>query len=142
MQPVIIFILFVFLLISPENSWAEKNYRIVVFGDSLVAGYQLQKDDAFSAKLGQRVRAAGYEQIEIIDATKETTSSASATMETDFIKQKLPDVIIIVLGFNDAKRGVLTSAVGYNLNAIITDLKRTNAYIILAGNNGYASRGE
>lgn len=126
-------ILGLFILSSPVDSWAEKNYRVVVFGDSITSGYQLQQQEAFPARLEQKLHAAGYDHLDVINMGKENASTSSAVMETDGVAEKLPDVIIVQLGFNDAKRGVVSSAINYNLNLIISALKNTGAYIILVG---------
>lgn len=117
-------ILFLFLFLSPEDSWAEKNYRVVVFGDSIISGFQLQPQESFPAKLEQRLRASGYDHLEVINLSKDNLSSANAIAQTDLVAQKLPDVIILQLGFNDTARGVLASAIHYNLNTIIYELKK------------------
>ena len=40
--------------------------RLLVFGDSLVAGYGLPAQDGFQAQLGAALKAAGY-SVEILD---------------------------------------------------------------------------
>ena len=126
-------ILSLFFMLSPQESWAEKKYRIIVFGDGIISGYQLQSQEAFPAKLEQRLRAAGYDHLEVISLGNDNLSSANAIAETERVVEKLPDVIIIQLGYNDTVRGVLPSAINYSLNTIISDLKKTRAYIILVG---------
>ena len=133
MQLRIALTLFALMIASPENSWAEKIYRVVIFGDSITAGYQLQPQDAFPARLESKLRAAGYENVEVINMSKPNASTASATAESSAVGAKLPDVIILELGFNDSKRGVLASAIASNLNTIIADFKHTGAYIIFMG---------
>jgi len=135
-------ILFLFLFLSPEDSWAEKNYRVVVFGDSIISGFQFQPQESFPAKLEQRLRASGYDHLEVINLSKDNLSSANAIAQTDLVAQKLPDVIILQLGFNDTARGVLASAIHYNLNTIIYELKKTGAYLILVGSPASNSREE
>jgi len=125
--------LLVFLFVSPENSWAGKIYRVVLFSDSITAGYQLQAQETFAAKLQSKLHASGYEQLEVINLGKENATTASATENLDAVREKLPDVIIVQLGYVDAKRGVLASAVGHNLYTIVSSLKSTGAYIILLG---------
>lgn len=126
-------ILFVFLFVSPADSWADKSYKVVVFGDSITGGYQLQPQDAFPARLERKLKLSGYDRIEVINMSKNDATTASASGETEKVVQALPDVIIVQLGYNDAKRGVLSTATAYNLGVIITQLKPTGAYIILAG---------
>ncbi len=142
MRIIITLTLFAFLALSPENSWAEKIYRVVVFGDSLTSGYQLQQQDAFPARLEQRLRAAGYEKIEVINMSKPNASTASATADVDLVVQKLPDVVVIELGFNDTKRGVVSSAIANNLNNMVETFKRAGAYVVLMGIEPPAAMGE
>lgn len=126
-------ILFVFLLLSPEHSWADKTYRIVVFGDSITGGYQLQPQDAFPARLERKIKSIGYDHVQVINLSDIHATTASATEQTDKVLQQLPDVIIVQLGYNDAKRGVVASATFSNLYTILSALKPSGAYIILAG---------
>lgn len=128
-----LFTLLVFLLGSPENSWAGKIYRVVLFSDSITSGYQLQAQESFAAKLESKLHASGYEQLEVINIGKENMTTASATEDIELVRQKLPDVVIVQLGFVDAKRGVLASAIALNLNNIVYALKETGAYVILVG---------
>jgi acyl-CoA thioesterase-1 len=126
-------ILFVFLLISPHNSWADKTYRIVVFGDSITGGYQLQPQDAFPARLERKIRAAGYDNVSVVNLSDNNGTTASATTQTDKVLAEMADVIIVQLGYNDVKRGVVSSATYFNLNTILNALKPSGAYVILAG---------
>lgn len=126
-------ILFTLILATPEISWAAKVYRVVVFGDSITSGYQLQPQDAFPARLEQRIRAAGYEDASVVSLGRIDLTSAAATAETDAVLQALPDVVVVQLGFNDTKRGVIASAIANNINIILSALKKSGAYIVLVG---------
>lgn len=126
-------ILFVLLLVSPEDSRAEKNYRVVVFGDGITSGYQLQQQDAFPAKLEQKLRAAGYDHLQVINLGNDTITTAEATTKTDEVNAQLPDVVIVQLGYNDTKRGVIASAIASNLNTILSNIQQSGAYVILVG---------
>ena len=129
-----LFFLCFFVLLSPVVSWADsKLYRVVVFGDSITSGYQLQEQDAFAARLKKRIHAAGYDKVEVLNLGNIGATTASATTEVQKLGDYTPDVIIIELGFNDAKRGVIASAVKFNLNTIIDAAKKTGSYVILAG---------
>ena len=133
MKNLIASILCALWLLSPANSWAGKSYRVAVFADGVMGGYQLQEQDTFAAKLKKKIQAAGYDQIEVFNVSTFGTTTASATDDVDQVTALRPDVVIVQLGFNDAKRGVVTSAIGSSLNSIIARVKETGAYIILAG---------
>lgn len=125
--------LYIICLICPQNSWADKLYRVVILGDSITSGYQLQPQDAFPAKLQRKIHTAGYDRVEVINMGQDNATTASTLSYVDSVAGKLPDVIVVQLGFNDAKRGVPTTATGSNLNRIVATLKRTKAYVVLAG---------
>lgn len=133
MRILVVFTLFVLLVTSPEISRAEKVYRVVVYGDSITSGYQLQPQDSFPARLEKKILSNGYEGVTVINLSREDATTASATATTDQVLQTLPDVIIVQLGYNDARRGVLASAVAHNLKNIIIELKKSGAYIIVMG---------
>lgn len=133
MQVFFAFILAFFLMACPQNSWAEKVYHVVVFGDGITSGYQLQPQDAFPAQLEKKIRQAGYDQVKVFSLGDSSWTSAEATTHLQEVIDALPDVIIIQFGYNDSKRGVVAEATRSNLNIIVNGLKKTNAYIILAG---------
>jgi len=133
MRKLLAFVILVFAFASPQDSWADKTYHVVVFADSIAGGYQLQPQDAFPARLERRIRAAGYDQVEMFNISDNNGTTASATTKVDEVISKLPDVIIVQLGFNDAKLGVVPEATRTNLNSILFALKKTGAYIIMAG---------
>jgi len=124
---------FPLFLANSHDARADKVYQIVVFGDSITGGYQLQPQDAFPARLERRIRQAGYDNIQMHNLSEISATTASATAEVDKVIATLPDVIIVQLGFNDAKRGVVSAATRSNLTDILKALKKTGAYIILAG---------
>ena len=134
--------LFLSVAANPVNSWAGKVYRVVVFGDSITQGYQLQPQDAFPARLQQKLRAMGYDAIEVINMSKVGAATAAATNDTQSVIQKLPDVVIVQLGYNDTRRGVLPTSVTSSLNMIVGELKRAGIYVVLAGINAPATLGE
>lgn len=133
MQVFLGFILAIMLMACPQNSWADKVYHIVVFGDGITSGYQLQPQDAFPARLERRVREAGYDQVKVFSLGDSNWTSAEATSQLQPVIDALPDVIIVQFGYNDSKRGVVAEATRSNLNVIVSGLKKTGAYIILAG---------
>lgn len=130
------------LLGFPGYAHAEKEFKVVVFGDSLASGYQIQPEDAFPAKLERKIRAAGYNRLTMVNISKATATTATATKDIDLVKAEHPDVIVIMLGINDVMRRVLPSATYGNLDNIVRYLKMTNAYLVLVGMTAPAANGE
>lgn len=106
--------------------------RLVGFGDSLMAGYQLPASDAFPVKLEAALRAKGHE-VEIANAgvSGDTTSGGLARLDWS-----IPDGtkgVILELGANDALRGIPPEQTEKNLDAMLTRLKERGIAVLLAG---------
>jgi acyl-CoA thioesterase-1 len=106
--------------------------KLVGFGDSLMAGYQLPAGDAFPVKLEAALRAKGHE-VEIANAgvSGDTTSGGLARLDWS-----IPDGtqgVILELGANDALRGIAPEETEKNLDTMITRLKERGIAVLLAG---------
>ncbi len=116
---------------------ADKIPKLIVFGDSLTAGYGLEDlDDAFPVKLGAKLKELGA-NIEIISSG---VSGDTSTAANERLLWALGDVkadnikyAIIELGANDAFRGILPSQTKIALQEIIDKMAAQNIKIILAG---------
>ena len=118
-------------LLSAGIAHAEP-VRLVGFGDSLMAGYQLPANDAFPVKLEAALRARGHE-VEIANAgvSGDTTSGGLARLDWS-----IPDGtqgVILELGANDALRGIAPEETEKNLDAMLTRLKERGVSVLLAG---------
>ena len=106
--------------------------RIVVLGDSLVAGFQLKASDAFPAQLERALKAAA-------------TPSRSSMPEFRAIRRRpgwsacgwaVPertDAVILELGANDALRGLDPGAPRPTSTRSSTHVKAGGAEVLLAG---------
>jgi acyl-CoA thioesterase-1 len=106
--------------------------RIVVFGDSLTAGYGLTEEASFPAQLQAALRASGNDVI-VINAGISGDTTASGLSRLDWSLTDRPDLVIVELGGNDALRGIDPLQTRANLNAIILELKRSDVLVMLAG---------
>ncbi|PYE89310.1 acyl-CoA thioesterase-1 [Phyllobacterium leguminum] len=109
-----------------------KPIRIVGFGDSLMAGYQLPPEDAFPARLEQALKKAGYNvAIENAGVSGDTTAAGLARLDWS-----IPDgteLVILELGANDALRGISPDIAEQNLDAMLARLKARGITVVLAG---------
>jgi acyl-CoA thioesterase-1 len=106
--------------------------RIVVLGDSLVAGYQLKSSDAFPAQLERALKARGH-HVEVINAGVSGDTTASAL---ERVRWAVPDgthAVIVELGANDALRGLDPARAKANLDSIVATVKASGADVLLAG---------
>jgi acyl-CoA thioesterase-1 len=106
--------------------------RIVVFGDSLVAGFQLKASDAFPAQLERALKARGH-VVEVINAGVSGDTTAAGLERLHWAVPERTDAVILELGANDALRGLDAGRAKANLDKIMAQVKAAGAEILLAG---------
>ena len=105
----------------PTNALAD-TYKIMAFGDSLTAGYNLDQGDGFAEQLQIKFNEK-ENNIKIINAgvSGDTTSGGLARLNWALADQ--PDLVILELGANDALRGIDPKITYDNLAKMIEILK-------------------
>ena len=112
---------------------AQQPVRLLVLGDSLVAGYGLPKNQAFPARLEAALRKDGL-NVTVVDAGVSGDTSAGGLARLDWaLGSPPPDFAIVELGANDGLRGLSPAAMEGNLDAILTRLKARGIPTLLAG---------
>ena len=106
--------------------------RLLVLGDSLVAGYGLPPGQSFPAQLEQDLKASGRD-VTVINAGVSGDTTAGGLARLDWSLADNPQAVIIVLGGNDMLRGLPPEAAAANLDAIITGLGSRGIEVLLAG---------
>ena len=107
---------------------------ILVLGDSLSDGFQLQRSEAYPALIANKLRAAGLNlQVTNASATGGTTEGGLERLPPH-LKRKI-DIFILELGINDAFRGVPVEQIQNNLQQIIDRVKARNpdVRVVIAG---------
>ena len=111
--------------------------RLVVLGDSLVAGYNLPQAAAFPAVLERALRARGH-NVEIANAGVSGDTASAGLDRLDWSVPDGTDGVIVELGANDMLRGLDPAITRKNIETIVERLKARNIPVMLAGM--YASR--
>lgn len=106
--------------------------RLMVLGDSLVAGYGLPPGQGFPEQLERDLRAAGRD-VTVLNAGVSGDTTAGGVARLDWSLADNPQAVIIVLGGNDMLRGLPPEAAGVNLETIITRLLARDIEVLLAG---------
>ena len=106
--------------------------RLMVLGDSLVAGYGLPQGQGFPAQLQRDLSSAGR-QVTVLDAGVSGDTTAGGLARLDWSLADDPQAVIIVLGGNDMLRGLPPAAARDNLEAIVTRLIEREVEVLLAG---------
>ena len=106
---------------------------IVVFGDSLSAGYGLQANESWVSLLQARLNQQKL-AYNVINASisGETTSGGLARFSEALATHK-PSIVILELGANDGLRGLPINEMRSNLNKIILQAKAAKAKVLLIG---------
>ena len=122
------------LLLLPINSKASQNtqIKILVLGDSLTAGYGLDKSDSFPAVLEKHLLASGW-NASIANGGVSGDTSAGGKNRLKWALTKKPDMVIVELGANDGLRGLNPNNTKENLASILKELKRRQILILLTG---------
>lgn len=105
---------------------------IVLFGDSLIAGYGLPDQDGFALNLAQSLKNAGLDA-KVINSGVSGDTTAAGLARLDWALVDKPDLVVLELGANDALRGVDPAQTRNNLEQIIEKLQADHTRILLVG---------
>ena len=122
-------ILIICLLGAPAASAAT----ILVYGDSLSAGYGLARNEGWVHLLEQRLHAR-YPDYTVANASisgETTLGGANRIAET--LRTHRPAVVILALGANDGLPGASPESMRSNLERIIDAARRAKARVLLVG---------
>jgi acyl-CoA thioesterase-1 len=121
-------------LIWVSNSKAanEKDVRILLFGDSIIAGYELMEQDNLTNRL-QEYFDDRDSNVKIIDAgvSGDTTSGGRTRFEWTIEKEN-PDLIFLSLGGNDLLRGIPPKIVRQNIDQMLMTAKKKEIPVIVS----------
>lgn len=109
-----------------------RTIRLVGFGDSLMAGYQLQQKDAFPTQLQAALRAKGYD-VEITNAGVSGDTTSDGLARLDWSIPDGTDGVLLELGGNDALRGISPEKTRENLSKMIERLQARKIKVVLVG---------
>lgn len=112
---------------------AADSPTVLIFGDSLSAGFGIDVDLSWATLLQQRLEEQGYEH-RVVNASisGETTEGGAARIDSA-IGTFAPDLIILELGGNDGLRGFPPARIRGNLETIARRAKESGAGVVLLG---------
>ena len=130
-----LFAVFAFLATVVIGTGAQafaEPYRIVGFGDSLMAGYQLGPGESFPEKLQAALSATGRD-VEVIGAGVSGDTTSGGLARLDWSVPDGTDLVILELGANDMLRGIAPDLTEKNLDSMLARLRDRNIGVLLAG---------
>jgi acyl-CoA thioesterase-1 len=106
---------------------------ILVFGDSLSAGYGIPQDKSWPSLLEARLRKERLEYTVANASVSGETTGGGARRIGDALKKHQPDIVVIELGANDGLRGQNLDVMRQNLETMIDASRKARAEVLLVG---------
>ena len=120
---------------APEVPVSGPEMDIVAFGNSLFAGYNVDKEDSYPSKLQNALRARGV-NARVTNAGISGDTSAAGLQRFAFTldaQDYEPELVIIELGGNDLLRGLSPEQTRANIAAMIEEAQRREIPVLLMG---------
>ena len=135
-----LFCLFLLSTIS-FNVFASNQIKIMLYGDSLMAGYGLSQNENLSSALSSMFNV-GESKVQIINASVSGNTSSNGLARLDWSLEDKPNIVILCLGANDMLRGIDPKLTKQNLNKMIEKMIQNGSKVILAGMRSPESMGK
>jgi acyl-CoA thioesterase-1 len=107
--------------------------RIVIYGDSLSAGYGLRQGAAWPNLLQERLTKNKLNYIVVNASISGETSAGGAARIAATMRDTRPAVLVVALGANDGLRGLPVAQLRDNLAAIVKAAKAGHSKVVLVG---------
>lgn len=105
---------------------------LVAFGDSLTAGYGVDRVYSYPAYLQSLLDSNGYKYRVVNAGISGDTTAGGLTRLPNVVAMK-PAVVILELGGNDGLRGLTLQQTRENLETMVRDLQKAQAKVVLTG---------
>jgi acyl-CoA thioesterase-1 len=120
------------LLVLSGAVVAAQPYRIVGFGDSLMAGFGVGPGEGFTEKLQAALEAKGIDA-EVDNAGVSGDTSSGGLSRLDWSVPDGTRLVILELGANDMLRGITPDLTEKNLDAMLARFKARGIPVLLVG---------
>lgn len=111
---------------------ADNRHVLVVFGDSLSAGFGLEAGLSFPDFLQKKLDAEKYPwRVVNLGISGDTTEGGGARIDSAIALK--PEIVVLELGGNDGLRGLPLETTRDNLNTMIVAFQKSGAKVVLAG---------
>ena len=122
------------------NVYAQDPIKIMLYGDSLMAGYGLSQKENLSSEL-TRSFEENSPSVRFINASISGNTSKNGLSRVEWSLGDNPSIVILCLGANDMLRGLDPLLTSNNLDLIISKFINNNSVIVLAGMKSPESMG-
>jgi acyl-CoA thioesterase-1 len=125
-----LFTLIVALLMVPV---AEAAKSILVFGDSLSAGFGIRQDTAWPVLMQHRLNEKRLDYSVVNASISGETTNGGRSRIADALTRHRPSIVIVALGANDGLRGLPLAGMRDNLTAIVRAARGNKARVLIIG---------
>lgn len=116
----------------PSAPVIDQRHVLVVFGDSLSAGFGLEAGLSFPDFLQKKLDAEKSPwHVVNLGVSGDTTEGGVARLDSAIAMK--PEIVVLELGGNDGLRGLPLSATRANLDQMIVAFQKAGAKVVLAG---------
>ena len=128
------FVISMMISLTAAQSPAAPDSRpvILAFGDSLTAGYGVQRGSGYPERLQRKLDGLGYKYRVVSMGVNGDTAAGGRTRMRAALAEK-PTIVILELGANDGLRGLPTTRTQADLEEMIAAFQKAGAKVILAG---------
>ena len=126
-----IFISLFVLTLLPSPVSAKNKTTLLLFGDSIIAGYGLTAEESVPAQLQAILEKDHPVQVINGGVTGDTTSAGRGRLAWTLDKHH-PDIVVLALGGNDVLRGISPGITQENITAMLTLLKERQITTVLS----------
>ena len=112
---------------------AAQAATILVFGDSLSAGYGLARNEGWAHLLALRLQEKKLDYTVVNASISGETTLGGANRIEAALRTHRPAVVILALGANDGLRGADIAGIRTNLERMISAAQRAQARVVLVG---------
>ena len=120
----------------------SKTTKIIIFGDSLIAGYGLVVEDNFVNQLKLKTIENKINDVTLFNSGVSGETCTVLLNRYKWVLEDNYDAVIIVIGANDALRGIDPSLTSQNIEKILSYLKEKQIPTMLIGMKAPNNLGE
>ena len=114
-----------------STAWAARS--ILVFGDSLSAGYGIAQEASWPSLLAKRLEQKRLDYSVTNASISGETTSGGRTRLASALDKHQPNIVIIALGSNDGLRGLPIKTMRDNLVAMAEAAQKKKARVLIVG---------
>ena len=120
----------------------SKTTKIIIFGDSLIAGYGLVVEDNFVNQLKLKTIENKINDVTLFNSGVSGETSTGLLNRYKWVLEDNYDGVIILIGANDALRGIDPNLTSQNIEKILSYLKEKQIPTMLIGMKAPNNLGE